>query len=113
MSDPYEPSASPASDAELDAVLQAADSDLASALEQVTDTTAGFQAVIIAASLQKPPPPLSDAELDAVLQAADSDLASALEQVTDTAAGSRAIAAEAIATAKRAHPAWRNLANGA
>ena len=113
MSDWYEGSASPASDAELDAILQAADSDLASALEQVTDTTAGFQAMIITASLQGPPAPLSDAELDAILQAADSDLASALEQVTDTTAGSRALVAEAIAEARRAHPACRNVANGA
>jgi hypothetical protein len=113
MSDRYENSASSASDGELDAILQAADTDLASALEQVTDTAAGFQAIIFTASLQGPPAPLSDGELDAILQGADTDLASALEQVTDTAAGSRAVVAEAIAEAMRAHPACRSVANGA
>jgi hypothetical protein len=36
----------PISDAELDAILQEADHDLTAGLERVTDTTAGYRAII-------------------------------------------------------------------
>ena len=112
MSNEYQSNAVPMSDLELDAILQAADTDLASALESVTDTAEGFRSAVVAC-LQDSHIPLNDQELDATLQAADTDLASALESVTDTAADSRTIVDEAIAKAKRTHPSYQGLINGA
>jgi hypothetical protein len=111
MSNEYQADAGQMSDLELDATLQAADTDLASALESVTDTAEWFGSALMA-SLEEPHAPLNDQDLDAILQAADTDLASALESVTDTAASSRIIVDEAIAKAKRTHPSYLGLANG-
>ena len=113
MSNEHRGNAVQMSDLELDAILRAADSDLASALGSVTDTAEGHQSAVIV-GLQKHQVPLNDQDLDATLQAADADLASALESATNTAEGSRTIVDEAIRQSQETvHPSYLGLAHGA